>query len=92
MADESTAPRTATERAIWDMWRELLDHGDFGIDDKFFEIGGSSMHAVLLVSMLDARFPDKVKTADLFERPTVRLIATLVDGEEVADDADGVEL
>lgn len=92
MADGITSPRTETEQTICEIWKELLSLDQVGIDDKFFEVGGSSLHVVLLVSMLDERFPGKVHAADLFDRPTIRQIAAFIDGREAEEDAVGVEL
>lgn len=92
MAEEIVLPRTPTEQAVCDIWKELLDREEIGIDDKFFEIGGSSMHVVLMVSLLDEQFPGRVKAPDLFDRPTVRLIAEFLDGEPADTEAVGVEL
>jgi len=45
-------PGNTAERALWELWRELLGTDQFGIDDSFFEIGGHSLLAVQLVSLV----------------------------------------
>jgi nonribosomal peptide synthetase protein BlmVII len=47
-------PRTATERILAELWRELLGVPSVGIHDDFFALGGDS----LLVALLHARLPD----------------------------------
>src|SRR5205823_10841456 len=74
-----TAPRTATEHALAEIWREVLDVPDVASDDSFFDLGGHSMLAVRIVSRLRARFGIDLSIAALFHAPTVAGLAELVD-------------
>jgi acyl-CoA synthetase (AMP-forming)/AMP-acid ligase II len=52
------------ERSVVAVWERLLGHRDFGTGDRFFDVGGTSMLAVLLYTqledLLDAELPDPV--------------------------------
>jgi len=48
------SPRTATERTLAGLWRELLGVPSVGVHDDFFALGGDS----LLVALLHARLPE----------------------------------
>ena len=47
--------------------------------DDFFDLGGGSLTAAQMVSRLRTRYPE-VTVADLYEHPTVRGLAALLDG------------
>ncbi|MFJ6323307.1 MULTISPECIES: amino acid adenylation domain-containing protein [unclassified Rhizobium] len=75
------APVGDKERAILDTWKEILDIGDIGVTENFFDIGGQSLAAVRIVSRLKMRHPDwSLSIADMFNHPTVRDLALAIDG------------
>ncbi|MDD9900250.1 MAG: amino acid adenylation domain-containing protein [Alphaproteobacteria bacterium] len=45
-------PQTENEQKLWDIWRDILKHDDFGITDDFFAIGGDSLDIIRMT--LDA--------------------------------------
>ncbi|MBX0293015.1 amino acid adenylation domain-containing protein, partial [Hymenobacter sp. HSC-4F20] len=50
------APRTPLETQLHALWGEVLGEGfQFGVEDNFFEIGGNSLHAARLHSLLKQR-------------------------------------
>ena len=75
----STPPRTANEQAIAAVWAELLGVGEPGVDDDFFELGGHSLLAVRVATRLGRRLGRPVAVLDLFQHPTIRRLAALVD-------------
>ncbi len=83
------APRTRLERTLAGIWRELLEVEEVGVDDSFFDLGGTSVLAVSVVARLEAELGRRVSVVELFEHPTVgRLAEALTDGEEEADGDD----
>ncbi|GII04686.1 non-ribosomal peptide synthetase [Planobispora takensis] len=79
-----TEPATPAERAIAEVWRELLGVEAVGSDDDFFELGGHSLMAVQAVARLRKALPGleggrAVGVMDLFKNPTVRALAELVE-------------
>ncbi|XVV09879.1 amino acid adenylation domain-containing protein [Actinoplanes sp. CA-131856] len=79
------APRTATEKRLAAAWRETLGLDELGIDDNFFAVGGDSFAAVKLVRRVDPA-PALV---DLYQHPTVRSLAALLDERHGAVTAEG---
>ncbi|HEU4453112.1 MAG TPA: non-ribosomal peptide synthetase, partial [Longimicrobium sp.] len=77
--DAPAAPETATESALVEIWREVLELERVGADDNFFDLGGHSLRATRIVSRVEARLGVKISVGSLFDCPTVRDLARLVD-------------
>ncbi|MGW6603195.1 non-ribosomal peptide synthetase [Streptomyces sp. NPDC055036] len=50
------APRNRVEQRLLALWSQQLGHGDFGVKEGFFDIGGDSLHAVGLLALLRTEF------------------------------------
>ncbi|HKK07454.1 MAG TPA: amino acid adenylation domain-containing protein, partial [Gemmatimonadota bacterium] len=48
--DEKVPPRTDSEKAIADIWREILGCDEIGVHDTFYDLGG---HSLLAIKALD---------------------------------------
>ncbi|MFJ9577260.1 amino acid adenylation domain-containing protein [Streptomyces sp. NPDC101191] len=55
-ASERVAPRSRVEERLFTLWSQQLGHGDFGVEEGFFDIGGDSLHAVGLLALLRTEF------------------------------------
>ena len=66
-----TAPRNATERAMWAAWRDLLGVTNFGVFDNFFDLGGHSMLAIRLVDRIRQEIDSSCTLPLLFQYPTI---------------------
>ncbi|XVS67123.1 amino acid adenylation domain-containing protein [Actinosynnema sp. CA-299493] len=76
--DESTArvaPRDEYERNLAEVFTELLDLSEIGVDDDFFANGGTSLTAMRLVVTIEKRYGVGVPLAALVETPTVAGLA-----------------
>jgi len=74
-----TAPRNEIEKKLVELWAEILG-GDLsqtaiGIDDNFFQLGGHSLKATVLVSKIHKVLNVKVPLLEIFISPTVRGLA-----------------
>ena len=72
-------PATASERAVADIWCEVLGIAGIGRDDDFFALGGHSLLATQVVSRLHARLGVEVPLRRFFADATVRALAVLAD-------------
>lgn len=67
-------PRTELETRLHRLFAEVLDRDDFGVDDRFFAIGGDSILAIRLINR--ARTAGlAISAKDIFEHQTVRALA-----------------
>ncbi|GAA0557128.1 non-ribosomal peptide synthetase [Chitinophaga japonensis] len=75
---EKILPRTALERQLHDIWKEVLHLDRIGIDDSFFASGGHSLNVMELITRLRDRFSIHIALHDVFEKDTIRAQAALV--------------
>jgi hypothetical protein len=68
-------PRDAIEVSIARIWRELLGRDHVGLDDNFFDAGGTSLLIAEAYQRLVAELRLEVSVVDLFQHPTVRQLA-----------------
>ncbi|WP_261991509.1 non-ribosomal peptide synthetase, partial [Streptomyces sp. OR43] len=73
------APAGATEELLARIWSEVLGVDRIGADDNFFEVGGHSLLATQVVSRIREAFRAEVPLSALFDRPTVRELAPVLE-------------
>jgi aryl carrier-like protein len=78
----AVAPRTDLERSIAAVWREVLHLDQVGVQESFFEVGGSSLLLARLQSRLRQELGREVPFVDLFRHPTIESLARSLGGEE----------
>jgi amino acid adenylation domain-containing protein len=78
-----TTPATSTERQVRAIWASVLGRPpeEIGVDESFFEIGGSSLLTLSVQSQLRNLMGADVSVAHLFEHPTVALLSCHISGE-----------
>ncbi|OBI13860.1 non-ribosomal peptide synthetase, partial [Mycobacterium sp. E2497] len=78
-AAEYRDPTTATERRVAALFSALLGHDRVGADDSFFDLGGHSLVATKLVTAIRSECGVELGIRDVFELPTVGLLAERLD-------------
>ncbi|ARF67943.1 non-ribosomal peptide synthetase [Paenibacillus larvae subsp. pulvifaciens] len=68
-------PKTAIESTIASIWKELLGVSNVGLDENFFDIGGHSLLLAQVHAKLSNEMSSDIELLELFEYPTVRLLA-----------------
>ncbi len=72
----SIAARDSTELHLFSLWSRVLGRNDFGIHDNFFDLGGNSLNAVILLSRVGELYREKLPVRTLFDYPTIALMAS----------------
>jgi acyl carrier protein len=73
------APSTDTEKAVFDVWKEVLGATVVSANDNFFDLGGHSINAVQIISRLNKHFQVSLRIDDIFSNPTVTEVAARID-------------
>jgi hypothetical protein len=69
------AGRPQLEAAIAGVWRDVLGTANVGLDDNFFDLGGNSVLMLEVHAHLRRTVGMTLPVLDLFQYPTVRLLA-----------------
>jgi acyl carrier protein len=86
--DTFVAPSTLIETVLVDMYANLLNLDRVGIEDSFFDVGGSSLQAMQLVTRLRNDLAVDVDVTAIFLAPTPRLLAVLLCEKHGMEDAE----
>ncbi len=76
------APANLTETNLLPLWQEILKTEHLGVTDNFFENGGHSLKAMMLISKIHQELKVEVPIKVLFDRPTIRQIAKYIQGAD----------
>jgi amino acid adenylation domain-containing protein len=71
-------PRDRVEEEIARAWREVLGLGEVGVEDNFFDLGGSSLAMIRVQSLLERRLDCRLSVVDLFRFPRIAALAAFV--------------
>ncbi len=77
---EYVAPGDEVEEKLAAIWSEILGlkKDVISIDANFFGLGGMSLKAIILASMIQKEFNVKLPLAEIFKSPTIKRIASLI--------------
>jgi acyl carrier protein len=84
--DTHVLKRSEIEREILNIWSAVIGNEGIGSNDNFFEVGGSSLHALEIVELIDKKFSVTFTVVDLFENPTIALLAASIESRSVSPD------
>ena len=73
-AEQETAPATDTEQMLAQIWGEVLNVEQVGVEDNFFALGGDSILAIQIISRA-ARRGLKLTPRQIFEHQTIATLA-----------------
>lgn len=79
------APETETEEKLAQLFQEILGIDQVGTQDIFFEMGGHSLKAMMLVSRVHKELDIEVPLKEVFARPTVKELAAFITNTEGSD-------
>ncbi|MCP4216669.1 MAG: amino acid adenylation domain-containing protein, partial [bacterium] len=79
-SENRTAPRQEIERILAAIWAEVLNipESSIGIDDDFFQLGGHSLKATILISKIHKKLDVKLSIARVFQNPSIRALVQLI--------------
>lgn len=81
LAQDYVAAATSAEKKLTELWKEILQIEPIGIDDNFFDLGGTSVTAARMVGLYEARYGRKMPVVSVFEHPTIAQFARFLEQE-----------
>ena len=69
------APRNVTEEILVNIWAEVFQLEQVGIDDNFFDLGGNSLSAIRMYAQIEKAFKFKEPLKALFQLSTIAELA-----------------
>jgi acyl carrier protein len=69
------APQTEAELTLAAILQEVLKVERVGVDDNFFDLGGTSSLLIQVHERLQERFGREILLVEIFNNPTVRALA-----------------
>ena len=75
---EFRAPSNDDERELLAIWQGVLNVPRIGIDDDFFELGGSSLQALMIFAQIEARLGYSFSPTTIVLAPTIARLAELI--------------
>ena len=78
------------ELMLLDSWADVLDLDRLGLNDDFFELGGDSLKAAILIHRLNVRLGRDIRMDVLMQAPTVTSLAALLRSKTLVEVEEGV--
>jgi amino acid adenylation domain-containing protein len=75
---ELRSPATEIEHQLLLIWQEILKSSKIGIDDDFFELGGTSLQALMVFAKIETWFGCSLSPTTIMRAPTIARLADLI--------------
>jgi acyl-CoA synthetase (AMP-forming)/AMP-acid ligase II/acyl carrier protein len=72
-------PRTPLEYRLADIWADVLEIEEVGINDNFSDLGGDSLLVLEMEMMLEQEFGEGESIARLLQAPTIAQMAAMIE-------------
>ncbi|PEU19241.1 MULTISPECIES: non-ribosomal peptide synthetase [unclassified Bacillus (in: firmicutes)] len=79
---EYVEPRNEIEETLVQLWQEILCLPKIGVKENFFEMGGHSLRATMLVSRMHKVFNVQFSLREVFQHPTIEQMAQWIESAE----------
>ena len=82
MKQAYVAPSTVYEKALSDIWRQVLGLDRVGVHDNFFDLGGNSLLGIQAVMHMRETLDVVIPIVKLFQCPTIASLAKCLGGDD----------
>jgi amino acid adenylation domain-containing protein len=79
---DNTLPRNATEEKLHAIWKRVLGLPSMGVNDNFFQLGGHSLRATQVISLVLEKMSVKISIREIFLHPTIAQLSKVVLSKE----------
>ncbi|MBL6449338.1 amino acid adenylation domain-containing protein [Fulvivirga sp. 29W222] len=77
--DDYQAAENELQQELMDIWKEFLELETVGVNDEFFSIGGNSLLAISIISVIRKRLKIDVSVTAFFELTTVAKLSQFIE-------------
>ena len=79
------AAKNKLQLQLTEVWEIVFGKKNIGIYDNFFEIGGKSLMAVKIFSLLEQKFNIKLEPTSLLKHPTIASLSKFIQGDNIVE-------
>ena len=72
-------PSNELEKRILKIWQKVLDKKEIGTTDDFFEIGGDSITAITMLSLVENHLEIDISIRNIFDNPTIQKLSSYIE-------------
>ncbi|MFU2510249.1 amino acid adenylation domain-containing protein [Pseudoalteromonas sp. ASV78] len=76
---DKVKPSTETEEKLLSIWVKEISNPSIGVESNFFDLGGDSLSATRLVSVINQKFNISLALNQVFENQTIKELAEYID-------------
>lgn len=88
MGTKYEAPRNILEEGLVEIWKEVLGVENLGITDNFFALGGDSIKALRLVSVINNRYKKSLGIRNIYENTSIKELSACMDESRIGIDTE----
>ena len=81
---ECVAASTPLEKALHEIWADVLGLDRVGVTENLFRLGGNSLTAMQIAGRIAEKMDIELPAAVFFERPTIAELAKIIEHDSVA--------
>jgi len=90
-SSDYVAPSNLNETKITHIFEEILQLDNISVEDDFFQLGGQSLSATILLSRINRAFNKDISLKEIFYNPSVKALASLVETSEQENGFSSIE-
>jgi amino acid adenylation domain-containing protein len=90
--DEASPPRSKLESQLSRMWAHLLELRQINVDEDVFALGADSLTVTQMLSRLRVRFGVDFSFRDIFDAPTIAMLAARIESSRTGGSIASVSL
>ena len=82
------SPSSDYEIKIADIWKNCLQIDEIYVEDNFFQLGGDSLKAVMIINEIKKEFYVELSITSIFECPTIGGLSEILE-DQIGDMQEG---
>jgi len=79
VSEEFSKPETDLEKELYNIWSDVLQEGNFGVDSEFIDVGGDSLSIIQIVSKISSKYQIEIPISIMNESLTIRKMAEYIE-------------